>query len=418
MRILVIDDEKDFRRLVWWSFSSAMKDAEVVELDPRLHARPGDDYEWSRYDVVLLDHDLGEGECGLEWLDALRLHEGLPPTIMMTDDDRVALEALKRGAAGHVGKSSLTSARLIGVVRRALDRRSSSQTPGTDGDATPGSAVKAQRKLIVSSCSTGLPKGVRGYRVQGLIGEGGTSKVYLAEREGAERLEVLKIIDIKNVDDGSVLERFVREAELISKIRSPHVVTIYRQGFTGSYAFMAMEVLSGGNLKERISEGVNHPDALRYLRQIAYALDAIHSAGVIHRDLKPSNLMFRDEKSLVLADFGIAKRLSSSVTLTHVGEVIGTPYYMSPEQARGLRVDVRSDVYSTGAIFFEMLTGRRPFTGKTPIEMIQKHINDPIPPLPDALRRYEPLVLRLLAKVPEKRYQSAAEILDSIASLA
>ena len=144
------------------------------------------------------------------------------------------------------------------------------------------------------------------------------------------------------------------------------------------------------------------------------ALAAIHAAGVLHRDLKPGNVMMRADGSVALIDFGLAKQLSLEAEITATGEIFGTPYYMSPEQGHGRDVDARSDVYSLGVIFYEMLTGKKPYLAPTPMAVIYKHSHAPIPRLPEDLTDWQPLLERLLAKEPQDRYQSAAEICAAI----
>src|SRR5262249_53166200 len=156
--------------------------------------------------------------------------------------------------------------------------------------------------------------------------------------------------------------------------------------------------------------------ALDYIRQIAEALTEIHTRGIVHRDLKPDTLMLREDGTVVLADFGIAKNIGARFSPTRHGEGLGTPYYMSPEQALGKKVDHRSDLYSLGVLFYEMLTGERPFVGEDAPQVAQKHIHAPVPALPDGLRQYQELIDKLLAKLPEDRYRTAELALDAIRS--
>jgi serine/threonine protein kinase len=256
---------------------------------------------------------------------------------------------------------------------------------------------------------------VPGYRVLHLIGEGGSAKVYLAERVSDNLQLVLKILDPSLREDASFLKRFVREYELIAAIQNEHLPVIFGQGFTGEQAYIAMEYFSGGDLKERIRKGFTSLGALRVASQIARALDAIHGRGVIHRDLKPQNILFRDNGRLALVDFGLAKNVDVESTLTRAGEVLATPRYMSPEQCLGEPADHRSDLYSLGAIFYEMLAGRKLFEGESAAGLLYMHVNGDVPRLPAKLAGYQPIVDRLLAKQPQDRYQSARELFASIA---
>jgi eukaryotic-like serine/threonine-protein kinase len=188
------------------------------------------------------------------------------------------------------------------------------------------------------------------------------------------------------------------------------VVQIYELDVADDHAFILMEFFPTGDLRARMRRGIVPLDAVRILRQMAAALAAIHAAGVLHRDLKPGNVMLRADGSIALIDFGLAKQLTLDAEITATGEIFGTPYYMSPEQGHGRDVDARSDVYSLGVIFYEMLTGKKPFLAPSPMAVIYKHSHAPIPRLPEDLAHLQPLLDKLLGKEPQDRYQSAAEI--------
>lgn len=256
---------------------------------------------------------------------------------------------------------------------------------------------------------------VPGYTIVHIIGQGGQAKVYLAERKRDGLRLALKMLDPKLRHDGVYLARLVREYQLIAAIENEYVVRIYDQDFTGEHPYIAMEFLPGGTLAGRILEGVSSRDALRITAQIARALDAIHAKGIVHRDLKPANILFRADGRPVIVDFGLAKDLSVTSTLTIAGQLIATPRYMSPEQCLGLPVDARSDLYSLGAIFYEMLTGHKIFESETGAAVVRMHVESPVPRLPERLAGYQPILDRLLAKKPEERFQSARELFAAIA---
>jgi serine/threonine-protein kinase PpkA len=251
---------------------------------------------------------------------------------------------------------------------------------------------------------------IPGYTIVHPIGQGGQAKVYLAERL-RDRLRVaLKVLDREMRQDKVFLERFVREYKLIASIENEHVVRIYDQGFSGEHAFIAMEFLPSGTLATRIREGLDSRTSLRLVSQIARALDAIHARGIIHRDLKPANILFRADGRPVIVDFGLAKDLSAPSTLTVLGQLIATPRYMAPEQCLGHALDARSDIYSLGAIFYEMLTGQKIFDSANSVAVVNMHVNAPVPRLPERLAGYQPVLDRMLAKKPEDRFQSAREL--------
>jgi serine/threonine-protein kinase PpkA len=259
------------------------------------------------------------------------------------------------------------------------------------------------------------PALVPGYSVLHIIGQGGQAKVYLAQRDSDGLCVALKVLDRGMRQDRVFLERLMRENKLIMAVENEHVARIYDQGFTGDNPFIAMEFLPSGTLAVRIREGIASRDSLRIASQIAKALDAIHSKGIVHRDLKPANILFRADGRPVIVDFGLAKDMSATSTLTIAGQLIATPRYMSPEQCLGLPVDGRSDLYSLGAIFYEMLTGQKIFESASPQAVVNMHVNAPVPRLPERLAGYQPVLDRLLAKQPEDRYQSALELFAAIA---
>ncbi len=256
---------------------------------------------------------------------------------------------------------------------------------------------------------------VPGYAVLNAIGQGGQAKVYLAEREHDGLRVALKVLDRRLRQDATFLERFVREYKLIASLENEHVARIYDQGFSGDYPYIAMEFLPAGTVATRIHEGISSRVALRITSQIARALDAIHARGIVHRDLKPANILFRADGRPVIVDFGLAKDLAVNSTLTVAGQLLATPRYMSPEQCVGNPVDARSDLYSLGAVFYEMLTGHKLFESESPANLMSLHIHGPIPLLPERLAGYQPILDRLLAKRPEDRFQSARELFNLIA---
>ncbi len=238
------------------------------------------------------------------------------------------------------------------------------------------------------------------------------SGVYLGERESDGQQLVLKLLRQMSDDAASqgAFDRFLSEYEAIADMKHRNVVGIYDLGVSDDHAYIAMEYLDNGDLRYRINSGIDATMVLDYLRQIASALSAIHARGVLHRDLKPANVMLRKDGSLALIDFGMAKRARLASAVSDGGEIFGTPYYMSPEQGHGNHVDERSDIYSLGVIFYEMLTGLKPFHASTAMGVIYRHAQAPIPQLPKRYAQHQALLERLLAKVPRDRLQSATEI--------
>ena len=260
---------------------------------------------------------------------------------------------------------------------------------------------------------------IRGHRCIRKLGGGGMSLVYLAESERTGSIVVLKVFSqVPDVSDRLVgFDRFLQEYEIVAGLRHRNIVHIHDLGIADDHAYIAMEYFPSGDLRNRMKAEMIPGVALDYLRQIASALDAIHSVGVLHRDLKPANIMLRVDGTVCLIDFGLAKSSSEELELTQAREIFGTPYYMSPEQGHPETIDARSDLYSLGVIFYEMLMGTKPYKGASAMEVIHKHKRAELPTLPQQLQAYRPLINRLMAKSPADRYQSARELLEALMQL-
>jgi serine/threonine protein kinase len=260
---------------------------------------------------------------------------------------------------------------------------------------------------------------IRGHRNIRQIGSGGMCKIYLAESERAGALVVLKVFSqVPDVSERIIsFDRFLQEYEIVARLKHPNIVRIYDLGIADDHSYIAMEHFPLGDLRQRMKSSLAPSMALKYVEQIASALEAIHAVGVLHRDLKPANVMLRADGSLCLIDFGLAKADELDAELTGTREIFGTPYYMSPEQGHAELVDARSDLYSLGIVFYEMLTGRKPFTGSSAMEVIYKHKRAELPAVEPQHALYEPLLKRLLAKAPEDRFQSARELREALAGL-
>ena len=251
-----------------------------------------------------------------------------------------------------------------------------------------------------------------GYRLLKKLGEGGMSQVYLAENAASGEQQVLKLIRMTDDDDGESIQRFIAEYALISQVSHPNVARIYSQGFSEAHAYISMEYFPGGDLRALANNGVVHDVAIAALIQVAGALYAIHEKGMIHRDMKPDNIMIRADGSLALADFGIAKHKDTDLNKTVAGEVFGTPSYIAPEQAMGKEVDHRADIYALGVMFFELITGKKPYRASNAQALLYQHVNSPLPELPPDAAKFTAITHKMMAKDPNERYASAADIID------
>ncbi len=258
---------------------------------------------------------------------------------------------------------------------------------------------------------------ILGYRIIKELGRGGMSIVYLAEQEKLSRKVALKVMASNLLDDPTFKERFIKEGRIVARLNHPNIVTIYDIGQAERHPYLAMEYVEGPNLKECIQRGMSLEDSIRTVKRIATALNMLHTHNIIHRDIKPMNILFRDDRYAVLTDFGIAKSITGGTELTRADVTLGTPGYMSPEQARGQKLDGRSDLYSLGAVFYEMLTGKQPYSGDDAFSTALKHITDPIPALPPECVFLQPIINRILAKDPNNRFRNGEEFIQSLNQL-
>ncbi|MFK8019907.1 MAG: serine/threonine-protein kinase [Pseudomonadales bacterium] len=261
---------------------------------------------------------------------------------------------------------------------------------------------------------------IPGYRIESVLGAGGMAKVYLAIQDGFDRQVALKVISPVLAADEEFGRRFLREARIVGNLSHSHIVPVYDVGEINGLYYLSMETLPGGDLKERLGKGISEERALLITEQMASALSYAHNKGFIHRDVKPDNVLFRDEDTAVLTDFGIARTEDDSgemTQITQVKSVIGSPKYMSPEQAMGNKLDARTDIYSLGIMLYEMLTGSVPYSGKNVTEISLQRVERKSPSLPAEFGRLQTLVNKMLAYDVADRYQNCQDIINDIKNL-
>ncbi|MFL0811172.1 MAG: serine/threonine protein kinase [Agarilytica sp.] len=260
---------------------------------------------------------------------------------------------------------------------------------------------------------------IPGYKVGKRLGRGGMATVFLATQQPINRKVALKVMSNQLGEDSVWAKRFIQEAQVIAQLTHPNVVPVYDVGTHEGQFYISMELLDGGSLKSRMANGIPLPDVLKIIVGVAAGLDYAGEKGFVHRDIKPDNIMFREDGSPVILDFGIVKQMDDggSSGMTQTGVIVGTTSYMSPEQAQGRELDQRSDIYALGIMFFELLTGRPPFKGETDIATLLMHVNDPVPTLPATFKVFQPIIEKALAKDPFHRYTRAREMIDHIQKL-
>lgn len=409
LRALIIDDEPIYRRLLAQHIATGFEDPSVTEFDPAGFEDPPEEMPAPPCEVVLLDDSPGAG-TGLEWLRDLSRRPGFPPVVYLLSarTPEAEAEALAAGAHACVSKRRIVHEQLVETLRSAqAAHRQAIELAAAGPDEEWDSRSRFGEHVI------------RGYQFVRKLAQSPMASVFVGRKTATGEEVALKVL--RHAPDagarGETFDRFLREYQIASAISHPKVAHIFDFGAGDDYAFIAMEYFHRGDLRARMRSGVGETEALHLMRDMAEALCALHEAGVLHRDLKPGNVMLREDGSVALIDFGMAKQLEIDAGLTSGGEIFGTPYYMSPEQGHGRGTDARSDLYSLGVIFFEMLTGRKPYGADTPMKVIWQHAHAPLPSLPPELSRFEPLLHRCLAKDPAERFVSAAELLEAIEAL-
>ena len=403
MRILLIDDDEDLRNLLSRYIRGQWPDAQIDAYDPLERDLPGLGFPLGSYDVVVLDYMLGRGD-GLEWLKTLKQREDCPKVLFLTGagNEIIAVRAMKAGADDYQRKQELTREKLISSIRELT-------ASPVERTVSPDLASRLEGH------SLGAKVQIPGIKVLHMIGEGGTARVYLASRENDDEPLVVKILRQEIVLNKKALERFMEEYSMVERIQSRHVARILGHGNYENHAYLVMEFFEGGDLMKRLAgKPVPPGEALRFFRELMFALGDIHEKGILHRDLKPQNLMFRQDGSLAIVDFGIAKNIAAA-DRTGQGEILGTPRYMSPEQVQGRALDLRTDIYSAGVLLFQMLTGEHMFDGETAMEVAMHHLNTQPPLLPASLEHYQPLLDKLVEKDRDARFRNADEVIGFLA---
>lgn len=254
---------------------------------------------------------------------------------------------------------------------------------------------------------------IPGYTIEKELGRGGMASVYLAKQEFTKRHVAIKIMDPKLASDPSFGERFLKEAST-AELNHSNIVSVFDAGEAEHQYYIVMEHIVGGDLTKKIQKGITIYESVKAIKQIATALSFAHSKGYVHRDVKPDNILFREDGTAVLTDFGIAKATTATTKMTAVGMAIGSPHYMSPEQARGKELDGRSDMYSLGVVFYEMLTGGKPFDAEDTFAIGLMHISDPVPDLPADKAYLQPFINKMMAKEPSARFSNADELIEAL----
>ena len=355
------------------------------------------------YRAVMLIMEFSPPEAAVGPLACLvRLHEQLPdlPIFVFArgGNERSAARCMKLGASDYWPIHSVAVAELASALQPIVE-------PPPADDVLRGEAGDPWRQPEIA-----------GYTLTKKIAQSSLAAVYLARNADFNHPVALKIQAIDGLAPLLQAERarFTQECELLSRLNHRSIANVLDHGISEKYLYLALEYFPCGSLRDRMRNPISEVDALNYAQQIGEALRIVHSARIVHRDLKPSNLMLTDDNRLVLIDFGSARTQLAPGDPRRPEDCTGTPYYMCPEQTADSEPDGRGDLYSLGIVFYEMLSGRVPYTGTGLTEILAKHRDNPIPRLPSHRQLYQPIIDRLLAKRPEDRYSDAGEYLSAL----
>lgn len=400
---LVITQDDTFNEKLASYLLQEWPDAVLESQTPVNHAMPDEDFAWSAYDILFLDNDMEvDGEV-LDWLRDMRGYPFFPVTILLSTKSGtdVAVQSIKAGADDYLPKNELSWAALYAAVVDAILYSKSAR------------AEEMRLQRIV------LGPQIENIHIDYKLNQGGFSALYLGtyESERGKKQVVVKTLLLDKALEAAHITRFKKEADLLQQIDSKYVAKLISHGECDGGLYIVTEYFSGGSLRDRMQkQPIRIQDAMHYLIQLATALSVLHKQGIVHRDVKPSNLVLTEDNNLVLIDFGIASEMGVDSGVTMPGEVLGTPSYMSPEHGSSEGVDHRSDIYSMGVIFYEMLSGKKPYQGSTAVSVVYQHSAMPIPRLPYKYQQYQSLLERMMAKKPEERFQSCKDVVEAIKS--
>ena len=410
----VIDGSAGYRAVLSAFLLAQWPTASIEEVDPFAQTLQGAGHTFgTRSDVILLG-GIGTFEEARASLKRLKAREGCPPVILMVAPELEAQAAVlvAMGAAAILFKDGFSKHSLVETISRLLGERAGVSAADRVGIAATQSHTDAERfgqfQFIANGQLNTLA--IEHFRFIATLASSNLAQVFSAERVEDRKRVIVKIalsMPIHSAEARLFCERY----RFIASLNGRHVVRYVDAGVAGAWPYLVLEYLSGGDLRQRMAAGITPRGAVQVLFELASALAELHTGRFAHMDVKPENIFFRGDE-LVLIDFNISTRFGNVARNRVTGDVLGSPFYMSPEQGQGLSVDGRSDLYSAGVIFYEMLTGSQPYIGESATQVIFKHIHGEIPLLPRRVRVLQPVLDGLMAKDRDERIRSAAELAD------
>ena len=410
----VIDGSAGYRAVLSAFLLAQWPTASIEEVDPFAQTLQGVGHTFgTRSDVILLG-GIGTFEEARASLKRLTAREGCPPVILMVAPELEAQAAVlvAMGAAAILFKDGFSKHSLAETISRLLGERAGVSAADWVGIAATHSHTDAERfgqfQFIANGQLNTLA--IEHFRFIATLASSNLAQVFSAERVEDRKRVIVKIalsMPIHSAEARLFCERY----RFIASLNGRHVVRYVDAGVAGAWPYLVLEYLSEGDLRQRMAAGITPRGAVQVMFELASALTELHTGRFAHMDVKPENIFFRGDE-LVLIDFNISTRFGNVARNRVTGDVLGSPFYMSPEQGQGLSVDGRSDLYSAGVIFYEMLTGSQPYIGESATQVIFKHIHGEIPLLPRRVRVLQPVLDGLMAKDRDERIRSAAELAD------
>jgi hypothetical protein len=413
-KISVIDGAHGSRKLISIFIRQRWPNALIEEVDPFSQTMRGVGITFAAKGDLLIVGGIGSCAEAIEVLKSARASTACPPIILLVNSDMEdsVRELADAGANAVLFRDVLSARNLVGIATRLIEHDGRAAARDPTRAYLPSPQTRGLFTLTVNGESHDVQ--IERYRTIDKLSGNELNQVFSAERLKDRKRAVIKVMTGTPLGDRKRLSSFIELYGYLASKEQRCIVKVLDGGITDNFPYMVFESLGSGDLRHSMREPLAPKEALRLVHQLAMAIAVIHADELAHMDLKPENVFFRDDGSVALIDFTIATHFGSVAGMSSLGEVMGTPGYMSPEQGQGMPVDGRSDLYSIGVMFYEMLTGARPYGAESAAVLIYKHIHDEIPLLPRRLHEYQPIVDCLMAKRPEDRCQTAEELAEMV----